>query len=155
LANLGKRSEERTIDLELFLKRHDEKELKLLKNIIEKLLAEKEKDIAVPLPIFSKNLSPGEALVKFLKENKNLRLSEIAKLLNKKENAVWLNYHRASKKLKARFDNYSAEKISIPIHIFKIEKLSYLESIVFYLRQELRLPNNEISRTLNKSAQVL
>lgn len=145
------------LDLEIFLKSHSEKELTLLKNLIDKLLLQKlkENEISIPLSIFSKNLNPAEALIKFLKENKNLRLSEISKLLDKKENAVWLSYKRATSKSKNLFEIYNNEKISLPIHIFKIRELSSLEAIVIYLRQELRLSNNEIASLLKKSPQVL
>ena len=149
--------EARKLDLELFLAGHDEKELSLLKNLIDKILLQKlkETEISVPISVFTKELSAGEALIKFLKENKKLKLSEIAKLINKKENAVWLNYNRAKEKSKSSFEEYFPEKINIPLRVFKIENLSYLESIVLYLREELRLSNNEIAAILKKSPQVL
>jgi hypothetical protein len=157
LANLDELEEKRGLDLELFLATHDEKELILLKNLLDKIILKKlkENEISIPISIFSKDLSPGEALVKFLKENKNLKFSEIAKLLNKKENAIWLNYSRSKEKSKTPFDGYQMDKINLPAYIFRIEKLSYLESIIYYLRQELRLSNNELSKLLNKSPQVL
>lgn len=148
---------EKKLDLELFLKSHSEKELILLKNLVDKLLLQKsiDNEISIPLSIFSKNLNPAEALIKFLKENKNLRFSEISKLLDKKENTVWLSYKRAESKSKNPFETSNNEKISLPIHIFKIKELSSLEAIVIYLRQELRLSNNEIASLLKKSPQVL
>lgn len=149
--------EKKGLDLELFLATHDEKELVLLKNLLDKIILKKlkENEISIPISIFSKELSPGEALVKFLKENKNMKFSQIAKLLNKKENAVWLNYNRSKEKSITSFEGYQMDKINLPVHIFKIEKLSHLESIIYYLRHELRLSNNELSKLLNKSPQVL
>ena len=145
------------LDLELFLSAHSEEELTILKGLIDRLLLQKikEKEISVPASIFSQSLNPGEALVKFLKENKGLKFSQIARLLNKKGNAVWLNYKRAAKKTKTSFVTDVYEKVSIPIHVFKSPELSYLEAIVFYLRHELRMPNNEVSRLIKKSPQVL
>lgn len=149
--------EENKLDLALFLKSHSEEELLLLKNLVDKLLLQKikEKEIVIPLEIFSINLNPAEAIVKYLKENKSLKLSEISKLLNKKENSIWLNYKRAEKSHPKKLSISIDEKNAIPISMFRINELSYLESIVFYLRHEKRLSNNEIALMLSKSPQVL
>ena len=156
MAKLEKREEKR-LDLEFFFKSHSEEELLVIKNVIDRLILEKikDKEAKIPLSIFSKDINPAEALVKYLKENKGLKLSEISKLLNKKENALWLNYKRANENSSKPLIISDDEKIFLPINIFKIEELSYLESIVFYLRSELRLSNTEIASVLKKSPQVL
>ena len=155
--DLIKGGQKRQLDLDLFLSNQSEDELILLQDIINKIISKKQKkkEVSLPISIFSQELNPAEALVKCLKENKKLRLSEISKLINKNSNAVWLNYKRAIEKKKELFILDQHEEILLPIYIFKISNLSYLESIVMYLRDEKRFSNNEIANLLKKSPQVL
>ncbi|MBR9677613.1 hypothetical protein GOV04_05730 [Candidatus Woesearchaeota archaeon] len=146
------------LNLEQFFSSHSEQELILLRNLLDNLVLqkrkEKELEFSIPLSIFSQQLSPAEALVKFLKDNKGLRFCNIAKALQKKENGVWLNYQRAIKKKSGELTSLP-DDIQIPLYIFKNPSLSYLESIVYYLRTELKLSNKLIAKKLSKSEQVL
>lgn len=158
MSNSEDSEKNRKLDLELFLSSHNEEELALLRNLIDKLILEKknekEQEVTIPLSIFLGKLNPGEALVKYLKENKNLRFCNISRLLNKKENGIWLNYKRAEKKSKIPFE-ISEKDVFIPLYFFKNQALSYLESIVFYLRISLKMSNKEVSKLLKKSSQVV
>ena len=62
-------------------------------------LAAKEPKFYVPVSIFrNRNLSVLENLVSYLKDNFNLRYSEISVLLNRDERNIWTAYNRAKKK---------------------------------------------------------
>ena len=53
----------------------------------------------IPLYIFEdRNLGVLEALSKYLKEERALKFSQIAKLLGKNDRTIWTAYHRAQKK---------------------------------------------------------
>ncbi|MFA5173930.1 MAG: LamG-like jellyroll fold domain-containing protein [Candidatus Pacearchaeota archaeon] len=118
---------------------------------IEELLSEikkkKEKEIEVPLIIFRKSIGPAEILCKYLRENKKLRFSEIAKLINRDERTVWINYRNAQKKIKGKIE--IQKSLVIPISVLSNKKLSILESIINYLKEK-DLKNSEIAEILNK-----
>jgi len=60
----------------------------------------KESDILVPLDIFLQqtSLSPSEAVVVYLKEQRQLSLHQIATMLHRDDRTVWTTYNRAKKK---------------------------------------------------------
>jgi hypothetical protein len=65
---------------------------KILKNESEQL---------IPVSIFNKpKLSPFEAIVKYLKEEKGLNYHQIGEILNRDERNIWTVYNRAKKKWK-------------------------------------------------------
>jgi len=105
--------------------------------VVESAAAEKE--VSIPVSIFSYSINPAEAMAKYLKENKSLRFCDISRLLKRKENTVWTNYKG---------------DICIPISNFR-QNLSFLESIVVFLRDAKRLKNKEIAKLLNKNPVVL
>jgi hypothetical protein len=56
--------------------------------------------MAIPLGIFSQEkLSCLEAMVKYLKEERSMRLGAIAKLLNRDNRTIWSTYSHASQKM--------------------------------------------------------
>ena len=77
--------------------RTKERELKLIKE--ERLTTKESREVLIP-NIFTRELSVLEVIIKFLREDKNLRYSEIAKLINRDPRSVWLTYKRAIKKRK-------------------------------------------------------
>ncbi|MEM2121716.1 MAG: hypothetical protein QXU20_03625 [Candidatus Woesearchaeota archaeon] len=116
----------------------------------EKLVVKEfEEEISkIPL-VFNKELSVFESIVKFLRENKNLRYAKIAKLLNRNPRVIWITYQRAKKKFPYELKpDYSFE---IPINVFSSKKHSILESAVKYLREFYGLKFSRISELLKKS----
>ncbi len=141
------------LDLEGFFSAHSEHELLALRNVIDKLISEKKKtELCLPLHIFSSGISPGEAIAKYLKENKKLRISTIADKLGRSPNSIWLNYNRAAEKMPKKFSGKS--RIEIPVSIFRTGH-SYLEALTVYLRDSLNMSNKDSALKLNKSEQVL
>ena len=102
----------------------------------------------VPAYIFSGNLSPAEALSKFLKENLGMDYSEIAEATGRDKKSIWANYKRAAKKMPWKFE--VEEGISIHLSAFKKE-LSMLEGIVSYLKDSKKMKGAEIAKLLNKA----
>jgi len=65
----------------------------------KKALLVKESHFSIPISIFeNRSLSAFELIVKHLKENFNLRYSQIAELLNRDERNIWTVYNRALKR---------------------------------------------------------
>lgn len=109
-------------------------------------------EIKVPLSIFSK-LSPLEALVKYLKENIDLRYIEIASKLNRDDRSIWRTYQQ-SKSRNVSF-NIKKDELLIPISIFKNRNFSILENLVVYLKKELHVSVKEISFFVNKNISTI
>jgi hypothetical protein len=105
----------------------------------------------LPLHIFSeKRLGILEAATKYLKENQSMKYCEIAKHLNRDERTVWVSYNNAIKKRKNKFEPAKIEHY-IPCNIFSNRKLGPLESLVVYLRDDLKLSIQEISKYINRN----
>jgi len=59
----------------------------------------KEKELTLHSSIFrDRDLSVLEAIAEYLKDKKNMRYSEIAKLLNRDDRTIWTAYTRAKEK---------------------------------------------------------
>ncbi|NQV08840.1 hypothetical protein HQ529_03245 [Candidatus Woesearchaeota archaeon] len=91
----------------------------------------KKKEIIIPVSIFNNKLAPLEALVLYLKDS--YRLSEIAAMLNRDQGTIWLTYQNALKKrVRVSFDS----DVFVPVRIFSERRLSVLESLTEYLRED-------------------
>ena len=56
-------------------------------------------DIVIPVSVLAdRSLGPLEAVVRFLKDEKNLKYSEIARMLERDERTIWVTYNNAKKK---------------------------------------------------------
>ena len=113
-----------------------------------------EEEVFFPVEITNKKITFLESIVKYLKEEKNLSLHQISKLINRDERNIWHIYNKANKKHPKKFiikeTNYR-----IPISILANKKLSALESIVKYLKERLLLPYNEISILLKRDHRTI
>lgn len=107
----------------------------------------KESIFEIPIEIFSGDISPAEALCKYLKEEKEMRFSEIARLINRDQRTVWISYRNAS--LKETEFKIKNKKATVSIEIFSNRKTSILESLIYYLREH-GLNNTEIAHLLDK-----
>ncbi len=116
---------------------------------ISKLIKKPEEGI--PVSIFANDeLSSLETIVKYLKENKRLKFSEIASLLNRDYTTILTTYKKASKKKKEQFV-VSESKYYIPIEIFKDRSLGVLENICLHLKDEYKLSFHEIAVLLRRN----
>jgi len=108
----------------------------------------RESEVAIPLSLFRSELAPAESLVKYLKENMKMRLSEVAELLKRDDRSIWTTYNNGIKK-KQELVIDKREETKIPISVFNDRRLSILESLTTYLRKE-KLSNIEIAEIINR-----
>jgi DNA-directed RNA polymerase specialized sigma24 family protein len=114
----------------------------------------KEVKLNIPVEVFGTELSPAEALTKYLKEHKGMTYSEIGKAINRDQRGLWGAYDRALKKQTSSFLVHPS-KILVPVEIFKERKWSVLESLVFYLKENKGIKVSEISEILDKSKSTI
>ena len=125
--------------------------LKVIEDKVEKLGLSKIRE-DIPIEIFAnRKLAPLEALVKFLREEHNLKYSEIAKLINRDQRTIWTTYNSAKKKLAAKFIVKKAE--SVTVKIFQDRSLGILESLVKHLRASMSYA--EIAKLLNRDQRTI
>lgn len=132
--------------------REDGKEINLdeLSNLAIEL--KREEEISIPIELFRLDLAPAESVVKYLKENRGLKLSEIARLLSRDDRSIWTTYDNSCKKQTSKIYKESEKSklgIGIPISVFNDRKLSMLESLVVYLRKQ-NMSNVAIAEMIGK-----
>ena len=108
------------------------------------------KEILIPVSVFeARNLSSLEIVCKYLKEELDFGYSKIASMLNRDSRTIWTTYQNALSKRKERLPVRDS-KFYIPISILANRKLSVLEAIVSYLKDNFNLRYSEISALLNR-----
>lgn len=116
---------------------------------------EEETAIMVPSSVFKeRSLGILESLVVYLKDNINLTYHEIASLLNRDDRVIWGTYNNARKKFKGNFVA-GKQAILIPVFIFTNRKIGVLESLVKYMKEELKFENYEIAGILNRNNRTI
>ncbi|MBS3146451.1 hypothetical protein J4471_02025 [Candidatus Woesearchaeota archaeon] len=101
----------------------------------------------VPIEIFAvDNLNPLEAVIKYLKENRKLKYSQIADLLERDDRVIWNTYN----KIKIKISLSDKSTLLIPINTFQNKKLSILESLIIHLKNNLRFNFTEIAFKLSR-----
>ena len=133
--------------------KHDPK--KIIKSLHEEVL--------LPSSIFVPKLGCLEAVVKYLKENLSLEFKDIAAKLQKSEANVRISYTNAKKKFSKKFQTIRvtdkpkqvSEKILfVPLNIF-VSKLSMLEALVKFLKDDQGLKFSEIAKLLNRDQRTI
>ncbi len=127
---------------------HDIKPLDFFDLSYQEALPKKE-GLEIPLSVFRHGESGLKAVTKYLKEQKNLNYSDIAKALNRNPRTIWSSYDKATK---TPLDY--APSIMISTSIFADRKLSILESVAIHLKKE-GLSLKEISLELGKSPKTI
>ncbi|MBI2550476.1 hypothetical protein HYV83_04835 [Candidatus Woesearchaeota archaeon] len=124
--------------------------LGLTEKEVLQLLKERKDTVQIPVSIFSnKALSGLELVCKYLKDELGIRISDIARLLSRDYRTVWTTYFMAGRKLKARLSVPKSDYF-FPTLILTDRKLSVLEAIVAYLKDELGLRFSEVARALHR-----
>jgi DNA-binding CsgD family transcriptional regulator len=111
-------------------------------------LVEIRREINVPTGIFTKKIGALETISKYMKENLNMNYKEIAEELNRDERTIWTAYNKARKKQPKPLE-VKETKMFLPLSIFKNRKLTILESIIVYLKEE-GMKYNEIAELLGR-----
>jgi hypothetical protein len=108
----------------------------------------------IPVEIFSQQLSPLEAVVNYLKNNKGVKLCKISELLIRDQRTVWTTYQHSLKKQK-RLVLPEKSVAVIPISLLSNRKLSILENIAFYLTESKQMKLSEIAILLKKNTSTI
>ena len=141
------------VELKEFLKTfitHLKHDHKLDSEKIAELFGKTTRKDSLPVSIFNnEELSCLETIVKYLKEEFNLRYHEIALLLNRNDRTIWATYNVACKKRKEKLV-VKDSKYFIPVSILQNRKLSVLEAIVSYLKDNFNLRYSQIAILLNR-----
>ena len=87
-----------------------------------------------------------EAVIKYLKENRKLKYSQIADLLERDDRVIWNTYN----KIKIKISLSDKSTLLIPINTFQNKKLSILESLIIHLKNNLRFNFTEIAFKLSR-----
>ncbi len=112
------------------------------------------KDIFVPTSIFNEIVSPLEAMVKYLKETKSMKLVEIAKLTGRDHRAIGVTYEVAAKKMPAQYSTETT-KYKLPVHMLKDKKFSVAEHIVKHLKETYNLNYHEIAAIMKRDERTV
>ena len=124
---------------------------KLTFDELEKLV---EEELFFPVTILNKKLTVLESVVKYLKEKHNVSLGKISDLLGRDERNIWHIYNRTKKKYPKKFV-IKETGLCIPITTFSDKKLSALEVIVSYLKEEFSLTYHEIALLLKRDDRTI
>jgi hypothetical protein len=115
----------------------------------------KQKELSLPSCIFdNSSLSALETIVKYLKEHKDLRFTNIAKLLNRDQRAINTTYRVSKKKMLLPLQ-IKESKYHIPVSLFTNRELSVLENLVSYLKQEHSLSYRKIGLVLRRNERTI
>ena len=104
---------------------------KLSKQDLIRLILQTQPTEAIPVTAFTTTCSPLESICRYLSEH-NKRVSEIAKLLNRKQSSI----SEALKNSKQKRFNPKKTQTFIALSAFTENQFSILESIVFSLRRQ-------------------
>src|SRR3989344_2411737 len=108
-----------------------------------------EKEVLIPVTIFSRKLSSLEIITKYLKENLELKNKEIASLTKRSVKTIYQAYSSANEKARNKFEIREA-KYYIPASALTNRKFGVLESVAKYLKENYELNYSEIGRLLER-----
>ena len=129
------------------------KERNVSQEQIDSLLAQGK--TLIPISIFDNDaLSALEAIVKYLKEERNLTFSDISRLLNRDARSIWTTYSNTRSKMKGALKTAPSE-FSIPAEIIADRTLSVLETIVEHLKEQRQLSNTKIASLLRRNDKTI
>ncbi|MBI5072356.1 hypothetical protein HZA99_00910 [Candidatus Woesearchaeota archaeon] len=127
--------------------------LQLIKNKQKEI--KEEEATYIPISLFAATeLSSLEAMTVYLRENKSFSFAQMGKLLGRNPIALSSSYRAAKKKYEKQI-HVPESNYFIPATILRNKKLSVLENIVFYLKQEYRLTNAQISQLVKKDPRTI
>ena len=119
------------------------------------IISGKPKETAIPITVFSnEKLSSLEIIVKYMKENLSKTYHEIALILRRDDRTIWSTYNNSLDKYKQQFKPKETS-VFIPLAIFSPRKLSVLESLVIFFKDNLGYSFNKISELLIKDYQTI
>ncbi len=110
--------------------------------------------IFIPLSVFSnKKLSALELTVRYLKEEAEMSNKDIANILKRTPQNIWLTYRNSVEK-QAQSLKIPKTKFFFPITIFN-ERLSMLESIICYVHDNYSVGFTEIGNMIGRDPRTV
>jgi len=98
---------------------------------------------------------PLSTIVKYLKEDKNYNLSQIAKILSRNQRNLWHTYNSAQKKMSESF-TIKEDDMYVPLKVFSdYTSLSPSEAVVFYLKEQRQLTLHKIATLLSRDDRTI
>ncbi len=123
------------------------------------VLARESGEIFIPVSVFSAETGSFEAITRYMREDLGLRNREIAALTNRSEKSTSGSYIHSITKSgavpSASRPSASYSGIKIPISVIRDKTFGVLESIMFYLKEELSLKYAEIGRILHRDQRTV
>jgi DNA-directed RNA polymerase specialized sigma24 family protein len=108
-------------------------------------------EIRFPIEIFSSDLTPLQALVKYSRDEKGLSNSEISSITGRSVRTIWLTYRAAKKK---KLPRVMKSELLLPASFFRDDGLSIFEALVSSLRR-LDYTYAQIARLLSKDQRTV
>lgn len=122
---------------------------------LQSFLKQQPKEHSIPISIFkTPKLSSLELIVKYFRENKGWRFTEIAKHTNRDPRAIATTYRNAKRKYSKKI-THTQSKYHIPLSLLSNRTLSVLENIAYYLAVECKLKLAHIAKLLNKDPRTI
>ena len=151
-----KQAEKRLLDTVSYLKEQGITQQQIAELMGKLLKSPVNEEIKVPISVFKNDcLGSLENIVKYLRENLLLSFKQIAALTNRNEIALAVTYRNAKKKLAAKFVIEEISPYSIPVSVLKDRKISVLENITFYLKDNFGLAYHAIAVLLNRDDRTI
>lgn len=120
---------------------------------VSELISRIEGKTTIPCSIFSKGLSPLETIVKYMRENLELKSTEVASILNRSQKTTSQAYASAKKKA-SRMLEPDRDPEPVPVDIFGERRYSILEALVMHMKDS-GMRFSEIARALNKDQRTI
>lgn len=109
----------------------------------------------IPLSLFSAvPLSSLEAIAVYLREEKRMAFTSMARILGRNQISLSSSYRHARKKYVHSL-HIAESQWHIPAVIFQNRQFSILETIVLYLKKEYQMQNSTIARLLAKDQRTI
>ena len=112
-----------------------------------------QEEVMIPCTIFTKKISPLETIVKYVKENLGMDYSKIAKLLGRNRKTIWQAHKNAVKKFPQHLEPKETE-YNVPVSVLRT-KLSVLEAVVVYLKDQFKLSYHTIGELLQRNEKTV
>ncbi|MBN1156158.1 hypothetical protein JXA85_00945 [Candidatus Woesearchaeota archaeon] len=124
---------------------------------IRTAIAEKERSFFIPVSIITSELGILESVVKYLREIKGLKFSEIGLLLKRSPIALSSTYRSSKRKFPTGFAEYflAQSDYDIPVDVFQDRVLAPLESVVVYLKDKKVLRFARIAELLKRDQRTI
>jgi DNA-directed RNA polymerase specialized sigma24 family protein len=121
---------------------------------LQSLISSSEQEESFPLSIITEELTVLESLVRYLKEERAYSLHSIAEILGRNEKNLWHAYHNATHK-KSTPLHVDPSSPTVPLKIFIEQRLSPLETLVVYLKEQRQLSYHEIAELLQRDDRTI